>query len=308
MRQKGGPVHPQKLLNRRGAGLVKPGMDQDATRHGRSLASSLADAIQSVQGRAFVFAVAWAARLGPDGAMIEWTEDGTILAMRRHGESSAIVEVFTQDHGRHAGVVRGGASRKMAAHLQPGSHVSATWKARLDEHLGSFLIEPIRSRAPALMMDRVALAGLNAITALLSRCLAERDPHPTLYRTTELLLDLGPDPDLWPLAYLRWELALLDDLGFGLDFKCCAVTGATDDLAYVSPRSGRAVSRAGAGDWADRLLPLPPVLRGEGEVEPVALRQAFETTGYFIAHRLLAETGDRPMPAARNRMVDLICR
>ena len=196
----------------------------------------------------------------------------------------------------------------MAAHLQPGSHVAATWKARLEDHLGVFTIEPLRSRAPALMTDRLALSGLNAIAALLQRCLAERDPHPALYRATELILDLGPAPDLWPLAYLRWEMTLLDDLGFGLDLGRCAVTGAAEGLIYVSPKSGRAVSASGAGDWADRLLPLPPVLRGEGEADGAAFRDAFETTGYFIAHRLIADTADRPMPAARDRMVELICR
>ena len=240
--------------------------------------------------------------------MIEWSDEGTILAARRHGESAAIVDVFTQNHGRHAGLVRGGGSRRNAALIQPGGHVAVTWKARLEDHLGTFTIEPLRSRAATLMSDRIALAGMNAVTALLIACLAERDPHPALYHATGLLLDLGPDPDLWPLAYLRWELTLLDDLGFGLDLTRCAVTGATDGLAFVSPRTGRAVSAAGAGDWADRLLPLPPVLRGEGDADGPALRSAFETTGHFIAERLRRDTSDRPMPGARDRLIDLICR
>ena len=161
---------------------------------------------------------------------------------------------------------------------------------------------------PAALSGRRALAGLNAVTGLLAFCLPERQAHPGLYAHTERLLDLLGQDEIWPLAYLRWEMTLLDDLGFGLDLARCAVTGATDGLAFVSPRTGRAVSAAGAGDWADRLLPLTPVLRGEGDADGPALRSAFETTGHFIAERLLRDTSDRPMPKARDRLIDLICR
>ena len=239
--------------------------------------------------------------------MIEWRDEGAVLSARKHGETSAIVEVFTARHGRHAGVVRGGASRKMAATLQPGAQVAVTWKARLDEHLGSLTVEPVRSRA-AVLTDRLALAGLGAVTALLTLALPERDPHPALYRRTVALLDLLGEGELWPLAYLRWELALLEEMGFGLDLGRCAVTGATEGLCYVSPRSGRAVSAAGAGEWAARLLPLPPVLRGEGEAAGPDIREALGTTGYFIEHRLLSGGGERPLPAARARLLDLLAR
>ncbi|SMY06483.1 DNA repair protein RecO [Flavimaricola marinus] len=239
--------------------------------------------------------------------MIEWREDGVVLAARKHGETSAIVEVFTAEHGRHAGVVRGGASRKMAATLQPGAQVDITWKARLDDHLGHFTIEPVRSRAQA-MGDRLSLAGLNAVAGLLTAALAERDAHPPLYRRTIQLLDLLGEKEVWPLAYLQWELALLDEMGFGLDLGACAVTGATEGLVYVSPKSGRAVSAAGAGEWAAKLLPLPPVLRGQGDADDSEIREALGTTGYFIEHRLIKGSGDRPMPAARARLLDLIGR
>lgn len=240
--------------------------------------------------------------------MIEWSDEGMILSSRRHGESSAIIEVFTPGHGRHAGVVRGGGSRRMAPVLQPGGQVEVVWKARLDEHLGSFTVEPRRSRPALVTGDRLALAGLNAVAALIGVTLPERDPHPALYGRTSSLLDLLDQPDLWPLAYLQWELALLEETGFALDLSRCAVTGRTEGLVHISPRTGRAVSDEGAGDWADRLLPLPPVLLGAGEVGPEELRAAFEVTGHFIGKSLLPSLGDRPVPAARQRLIDFVCR
>ena len=239
--------------------------------------------------------------------MIEWRDEGAVLAVRAHGETSAIVEVFTAAHGRHAGVVRGGVSRKLAATLQPGAQVQVVWQARLDEHLGSFTVEPLRSRAGA-MGNRLSLAGLNAVTGLLLLALPERDPHPELYRRTVALLDLLDQTELWPLAYLHWELALLEDLGFALDLTQCAVTGATDGLIYVSPKTGRAVSAAGAGDWADRMLPLPPVLLGRGDAANAQIIAALGTTGYFIEHRLLKGAGDKALPAARARLIEAMGR
>ena len=238
--------------------------------------------------------------------MIEWQDEGAVLSMRPHGEAGAIVEVFTAAHGRHAGIVRGGSGRRLAPVLQPGGQVALVWKARLEGHLGAFTVEPLRSRSAQAMGDRLALAGLNAVAALLTVVLPERDPHPALYVRTVALLDLLGQSDIWPLAYLQWELALLEEMGFGLDLGSCAVTGATEDLAYVSPRSGRAVSRAGAGDWTARLLALPPVLRGAGAATGDEIGAALATTGYFIEHRLLANAADRPVPAARARLVAAI--
>ncbi|OIQ06617.1 MAG: DNA repair protein RecO [Rhodobacteraceae bacterium CG2_30_10_405] len=187
---------------------------------------------------------------------MEWRDEGVLLAVRAHGESAAIIEVFTFGHGCHAGVVRGGASRRLAPLLQPGAQLDLSWRARLEAHLGAFTVEPIRSRAWVLG-DRRQLAGLAAVCALVRAALPEREPNPVLWRATVALLDaLEVEPD-WPLRYLRWELGLLEELGFGLDLARCAVTGSRDDLAYVSPRTGRAVSRQGAGEWADRLLALP---------------------------------------------------
>lgn len=240
--------------------------------------------------------------------MIEWQDEGAVLTMRPHGETSAIVEVFTAAHGRHLGVVRGGAGRRMGPVLQSGTQVSVRWRARLEEHLGSFTVEPVRARAGALMGDRLGLAGLTAVTALLSFSLPERAAHPALYARSMTLLDLLAHGDAWPLAYLRWELALLEEMGFGLDLSRCAVTGGRDDLAYVSPKSGRAVSVEGAGDWADRLLPLPMCLLGQGPVRGDEIAEGLRTTGYFLEKWLAPALGDRPLPAARGRLVAVLAR
>lgn len=240
--------------------------------------------------------------------MIEWREDGVLLAVRKHGENAAIIEVLTRDHGRHAGVVRGGQSRKIAPILQPGSQLDVTWTARLEDHLGAFTVEPIRSRAATLMTNRLALAGLNAVTSLTSFVLPEREAHAAFYDRTVQLLDLMGATEAWPLAYLRWEAALLDEMGFGLDLSACAVTGTTQDLIYVSPKSGRAVSAAGAGTWADRLLPLPPALRGEGAAPDSEILDGLRTTGHFLADRLAPALGDKPLPPARDRLLTALHR
>ena len=240
--------------------------------------------------------------------MIEWRDEGAVLTMRPHGESAAIVEVFTAGHGRHAGVVRGGAGRRMAPLLQPGAQVEVVWRARLPDHLGAFAVEPMRSRAAQAMGDRLALAGLNAVTALLARVLPEREAHGALYARTVQLLDLLGQGEVWPLAYLRWEMALLEEMGFGLDLTVCAVTGVAEDLAHVSPRTGRAVSRAAAGVWAERLLPLPPVMLGQGEATGAEVAAALAVTGHFLDRRLFASLGDRPVPAPRARLLAEIAR
>jgi DNA repair protein RecO (recombination protein O) len=239
---------------------------------------------------------------------MEWRDEGFVLAARPHGESAAILEVFTPSQGRHAGVLRGGVSRKFRPHLQPGTQLDLTWRARLEDHIGSFTIEPLRARTAAAMGSRQALAGLGAVCALLSFCLPEREAHPALYTRSEQLLDLLGQDEIWPLAYLRWEMALLEELGFGLDLSACAATGVNEELVYVSPRSGRAVSRQAAGVWADRMLPLPEVMLGRGEAEDAEIAQALRTTGHFLANKLAPALGARPLPEARARLVDLLGR
>ncbi|MHA6263171.1 DNA repair protein RecO [Arenibacterium sp. CAU 1754] len=239
---------------------------------------------------------------------MDWRDKGILLSVRKHGETSAIIEVFTPTHGRHAGVVRGGTSRKIAPILQPGAQLDVEWRARLEDHIGTFHVEPLRSRAAAAMSGRMALAGLNAVTGLLSFCLPEREAHKGLYRRTEQVLDLLGQDEIWPLAYLNWEMALLEDMGFGLDLSCCAVTGARAGLVYISPKSGRAVSARGAGEWADRMLPLPPCLRGEGPAPDEEIAQGLRVTGHFLETRLAPALGHKPVPEARMRFVDTFTR
>ena len=232
---------------------------------------------------------------------MDWQDEGALLSVRPHGEASAIVEVFTRAHGRHAGVVRGGTSRRMAPVLQPGAQVQVVWRARLGEHIGSFTVEPLRART-GVMADAGRLAALASVCGMLRLALPEREAHGALWGDTVALLDLLEEGADWALAYLRWEIRLLEDLGFGLDLSSCAVTGATEGLAYVSPRSGRAVSRAGAGDWAERLLPLPGCLTG-GVPGPGDMAAGLALTGHFLRKGLAPVLDGRDLPEARARLV-----
>ena len=238
---------------------------------------------------------------------MEWSDEGVLLSMRRHGESAAIVEMFTAAHGRHLGVVRGGASRKMAAMLQPGSQLALRWRARLDDHLGVFSLEPLAARA-GILADPLALAGLNAVCALLHVALAERVAHPPLWRATMSVLAQMEAAQDWVPDYLRWEVLLLEELGFGLDLATCAVTGSREDLAYVSPKSGRAVSRDGAREWASRLLPLPAVLLGQGPATGAEVAQALALTGHFLDRGLQPLLMGKALPEARARLLRMLTR
>lgn len=229
---------------------------------------------------------------------MEWQGEASVMTQRKHGENAVILTVLTRDLGILSGMVPGGASAKRAAMLQPGNRVSLRWRARLEDQLGGFSVEPARAR-PGLLLGGDALAGINAVTALLAYALPERDPHPRLSDATERLLDLIDEGQDWPDAYLQWEMLLLDELGFGLDLQSCAVTGARQGLAYVSPRSGRAVSAAAAGEWAPKLLPLPALLGGCGNG---GLTEALSLTGYFLETRLAETHAGKPLPPARARL------
>jgi DNA repair protein RecO (recombination protein O) len=233
---------------------------------------------------------------------MQWQDDGVVLAARRHGESAAVVSVFTPTQGRHAGWVRGGAGRRARSVYEPGNRLQLTWRARLPDQLGSFSAELETAVAARLLDDPDRLAGLGAACALLDASLPERAPHPLLYNDFSELIYALLEEGSWLERYIGFELNLLAELGFGLDLAICAVTGATADLAYVSPRSGRAVSRAGAGAYADRLLPLPGFLLGQGPADPEQLRAGLRLTGAFL-RRHLFDASERPMPSARERLV-----
>jgi len=237
---------------------------------------------------------------------MEWTARAIVLGTRRHGETSLIADLLSGAEGRYKGLVRGGASRRLRGVLEPGNLVSATWRARLPEHLGTVTAELLQANAASVMADKVALAALAAACTLVARCLPERQPHSRLYEGLLALFDilcrLPGEALVWGPAYVRWEAGFLAELGFGLDLSCCAVTGAMEGLAFVSPRSGRAVSADGAGDYRDRLLPLPAFLLDSGaEASPAALCHGLNLTGFFITERLLRPF-DKALPQARERL------
>jgi DNA repair protein RecO (recombination protein O) len=222
---------------------------------------------------------------------MDWQDRGLIIGVRKHGETSVILEVLTQAHGRHMGLVRGGRSGAMRPILQAGNSVDLTWRARLEEHLGAFIVEGGRLRAAHLMQSALGLHGLHHLAGLL-RLVPERDPHPDLWRFAELLADRLHDPALSPVLMLRFELALLAELGFGLDLTECTLTGATEDLVYVSPKSGRAVARVAGEPWRDRLLPLPNfLLVEEDDADAEQVSDAFRLLEHFLTRDVLAPRG-----------------
>ena len=235
---------------------------------------------------------------------MQWSDEGIVLGARAHGESSIILELMTREHGRHIGLVHGGRSRRMAPVLQPGNSVAATWRARLDEHIGHYAVEPDTLRSARLLGSPMALYGIGTL-ALHMRLLPERDPHPGLYAAALFLLDHLDEAALAPALFSRFELMLLAELGSGLDLTACAATGEVDDLVYVSPKSGRAVSREAGAPYRDRLLVLPGFLRGEeGLPHPAEedVAAGFRLTGFFLQTYVWTPQGRRA-PDERARFV-----
>ncbi|WP_422370784.1 DNA repair protein RecO [Hoeflea sp.] len=226
---------------------------------------------------------------------MEWRDEGIILGLRKHGETSVIAEVMTRAHGRHMGIVRGGRSKRLQPVLQPGNTVDLVWRARLDEHLGQYQIELLDGRAGRLMQSAIGVHGVQAMAALL-RLLPERDAHPRLHDAFAVILDSLDQPDEAGALYVRFELAVLEDLGFGLDLAACAATGVRTDLVYVSPKSGRAVSAAAGAPWAERMLPLPGFLvdRNCPCTDADTLAQAFRLSGYFLERHVFEPRGIEP--------------
>jgi DNA repair protein RecO (recombination protein O) len=240
---------------------------------------------------------------------MQWQDEGIVLATRRFGESGLLVDLLTRERGRHGGLVRGGGGRKAAPVLDVGNRVQATWRARLDHQLGQFTVEPLVLVANRLLDQPVRLQALHAACTLVRECLFEREPHPLLFNGLVAFGDFltEEENERWPELYVRFELALLADLGFGLDLARCAVTGRDDDLVFVSPRTGRAVSREGAGEWAPRLLPLPAFLLSGGAASPAEIEQGLRLTGSFLQHHLFDAT-ERAMPTARERLIASLTR
>jgi DNA repair protein RecO (recombination protein O) len=239
---------------------------------------------------------------------MEWSEEGIVLVTRRHGESSVILDLFTRGRGRHLGLVRGGRSSRLRSALQPGNSVIATWRARLDEHLGNYTVEPSVQRAAGLIEHGLKLSGLSTLTAM-AQLIPEREAHERLFDAFQIVLDAFDDDTVWPALLVRWELGLLDELGFGLDLGACAATGSTEDLVYVSPKSGRAVSRGAGLPYADKLMPLPGFLRsGSGlRADPGDVVAGFALTGFFLDRHVFGARGMQ-FPEARERLIAALAR
>ncbi len=235
---------------------------------------------------------------------MEFEDDAFVLAARPHAETGALVELLTARHGRYLAHVAGGASRRMKPLLQPGARVLARYRARTSEQLGSATIEAAGEGPEALFDDALALSGLAAAAAVTAGALPEREPHPGAYLALEALLSVLPAPDVWPAVYVRFEAGLLDALGFGLDLSRCASTGAVDELIYVSPRTGRAVSRAAGEPYADRLLPLPPfMLGGQAGLEAGDVGRGLDITARFLNAYVFGPL-NRPLPPPRTWLTE----
>ncbi len=239
---------------------------------------------------------------------MQWSDEAIVLSVRPHGETAAVVELWTRAHGRHLGLVHGGRSRKLRPILQTGNHVDATWKARLADQLGHVSLELRRGFAAEAMDDAASLAALTTLTTL-TRLLPERDPHPNLYEITLFVLGFLNDVTVWPALLVRWELALLQELGFGLDLSECAATGSNDQLIYVSPKSGRAVSASAGEPYKDKLLILPQFLTKTraGGVTTQDVVAGLQLTGHFLETRVLFPRGEK-LPEARARILTNVDR
>jgi DNA repair protein RecO (recombination protein O) len=238
---------------------------------------------------------------------MDWTDHGIVLSARHHGETGLVVNLLTAEHGRHAGFVPGGVSRKARPVWQPGNVVEVAWRARVAEQLGNYSGELREPHAARAMDSAAELAGLSSACAIIDEALPEREPHPAMYAGCQAFLTvLGHEG--WPAIYVRLELGLLQELGFGLDLEKCAATGTTEDLAYVSPKTGRAVSRAAAAPYKEKLLPLPGFLSTggvPGDIEE--LRQGLDLTGYFL-ERHVFWPHNKPLPPARARLIESLQR
>jgi DNA repair protein RecO (recombination protein O) len=238
---------------------------------------------------------------------MDWSDEGIFLSGRPLGEAGLIAEILTLEHGRHLGLVRGGRSRRIRPTLQPGNMVRVTWRARLSEHLGGFNVELMEANGARVLDDPRALAAIGTLGELV-KLLPERDPHPELYATTLHVLRSFGEPDIWPTLLVYWEYQLLQELGFGLDLSVCAATGVLEDLIYVSPRSGRAVSREAGAPYSEKLLALPGFLLDEtAPLRETDIAAGFALTGFFLERDVLEPHGMK-LPSARERLLDLLSR
>ena len=239
---------------------------------------------------------------------MNWSDEGIVLSARKHGENAAIVTLMTRAYGRYAGLVRGGSGSRARGIYQTGNLVAADWRARLSEHLGSYTCELLQPHAALLMTERLPLLALLSATALIERLLPEREPHPEVFESLQALITVLMEDENWPSGYALWETGLLNDLGYGLDLSQCAATGSREDLIYVSPRTGCAVSASAGEPYKEKLFTLPAFLLGSGEIAGIEeIQEALRITGHFLTICVRdADVGD--IPEARGRFLDRFSR
>ncbi len=240
---------------------------------------------------------------------MEFHDQGIIISLRKYGEFDAVIDVLTPEHGRHAGLVKGGMGRRQRGALQPGNEVILNWRGRLESQLGTYKVELSNARSAAFLDYPSKLGVLNSVCAILSTCLAEKEPHRALFEGLQVLLDtleqVDHQPENWGALLVRWEMGLLSELGFGLDLSCCAATGETDNLIYVSPKSGRAVSRQAGQPYHDKLLALPSFLLGGGEISVEDVRDGLHLSEFFLERHVLYPH-NRKIPQARRMLLDFL--
>lgn len=242
---------------------------------------------------------------------MEWIDEGLLLSARPHGENAALVTLLTAAHGRHAGLVQGGQSRKHQAMLQPGTLVKARWRARLLDQLGCFDLETLSPFASTWLDDSAVLAMIASACAITEAALPERQPMAGIYAGLLSLLSIE-NRALWAPVYVKWEMGILQALGYGMDISCCALSGATEGLAYISPRTGRAVTEAAAAPYRDKLLPLPGFLCGAAVWDDADIHNGLELTAHFLSRHVFAHPQNRRLvpldgmlPLARQRLAGL---
>ena len=240
---------------------------------------------------------------------MNWTDEGLLLSVNPHGEKSAIIQVLTRTKGLHAGIIQNAFSRKMSSTLQPGSQLHLNWSSRLEEHLGSYKVDLLKTRADIFLGNKLALDVFNSLSSLCISILAERDPMPEFYKITVKFLDQIVNQEKWEFLYLDWELQLLISIGYGLDLKKCVATGTTDNLFYISPKSGKAVCKEKGLKYDKKLLRFPDILKDkkkDNEFSRSELVIGLSVTGFFLKKWITYSLQNKQTMSIRQRLIDTL--
>jgi DNA repair protein RecO (recombination protein O) len=237
---------------------------------------------------------------------MSWESNGLILNFSKYNEKSYILEIFTEEHGKHKGIIRGLHSKNKRSIIEPGNEVFATWSGRLETHLGNYNVEPIKLWSSHVLQFKDKLSAISSICSLISLTMAERQPNPIIYFSSKKLIEIvASKREDWIREYVFWEMQLLSEIGYGLDLERCAVTSKSSDLVYVSPSSGRAVTNEGAGDFRNKLLPLPKFMTDfKANYDNDDIYNALNLTEFFFKKRFFLPN-NLNFPQSRNRLKEL---